>query len=131
MRKNTGKVREFCQSGKVGTLNIEYQGFDPHQCLLAGKWKKSARLPCWPPKGQTQEVNCGEHCRNLEKTKPEVQNMGSMWPTKRTKSSKFYFKRSKQSLWWLIPLVRILLQANCEQYLFHFEWLKFLQFWGK
>ena len=24
MAKNTGKVREFCQSGKVGTLTVEH-----------------------------------------------------------------------------------------------------------
>ena len=26
--------------------------FKPHQCLLAGMWKRLAQLPCWPPRGQ-------------------------------------------------------------------------------
>ena len=36
MAKNTGKVREFCQSGKVGTLMY---------CRLQTQW--SAPLPVW------------------------------------------------------------------------------------
>ena len=27
-------------------------GFEPHQCLLAGMWKRSAQLPCWLSRGR-------------------------------------------------------------------------------
>ena len=27
-------------------------GFQPHQCLLTGMWKRMAQWPCWPPRGQ-------------------------------------------------------------------------------
>ena len=41
MEKVTGKVREFCQSGKVGTLNIStfFLKFTSTYCTSRCKWK--------------------------------------------------------------------------------------------
>ena len=36
MRKNTGKVREFCQSGKVGTLYLKHSIVDALSKNLKG-----------------------------------------------------------------------------------------------
>ena len=34
-------------------------GFDPHQCLLTGTWKRMAQLSCWLQRGK--QVNLREH----------------------------------------------------------------------
>ena len=90
--------------GKVWSYTVKQwqhddPSFEPHQCLLAGTWKRIAQLPNQEVQGVAPEVNLNEHVTYKPlpsaNMSPEVQNRGVSGPTKGLVSSNFFKKKYK------------------------------------
>ena len=65
---SVGRASAWSLAVSGGTIG---PGFESHQYLLAGTWKRRSWLPCWPPRGQ-QVSHRGESERMCNTYMPQL-----------------------------------------------------------